>query len=462
MGGIGQGVAQNFFNFTRGISAMTVAFAIRLCLRLHVFDYSKQVDISVPASSALLEVLPEITELIGVPPPTQPWRATTAAGRALDLAAPISTTGLSDGSVVILTAEEAPAPPIIRDAAEALADSATSSPARGLVATATICGLSALTAVAAQLVALPLALLVATIATCLLGLRFPHLNALYPFGTLCAVAATSLFVMGTDFNLSRPGLVLLCSLGALIVVTLVASYCGFAGTRALAVHCTGGIFAAVAALCALLPGSEPAFHLRTGAALLLAAIALLHLAPSVVTRVAGLNVPQLPSAGEDLSVADHLDDQVEAHASTAHKLHDGVLLAISICCSLSLLNLGAHAESIGPVGIALIIIFGIAIAIHATRHYRLLQAWYLYAIVLAAVGALALATYSNSAGVYVLTIAGTFALLTATVATWAQFVPVLEPTTRVWIERIEMIALCSCLPLAFHVLGLFTFIRGLG
>ena len=38
----------------------------------------------------------------------------------------------------------------------------------------------------------------------------------------------------------------------------------------------------------------------------------------------------------------------------------------------------------------------------------------------------------------------------------------LEPTTIVWFERAEALALAACLPLAAHLAGLFDLIRGLG
>ncbi|HHU68445.1 MAG TPA: hypothetical protein GXZ33_11505 [Corynebacterium sp.] len=54
----------------------------------------------------------------------------------------------------------------------------------------------------------------------------------------------------------------------------------------------------------------------------------------------------------------------------------------------------------------------------------------------------------------------TAAALTAPL--WVPRVPEVEPTTVVWWERAESLALAASLPLAAHLAGLFVLIRGLG
>lgn len=47
------------------------------------------------------------------------------------------------------------------------------------------------------------------------------------------------------------------------------------------------------------------------------------------------------------------------------------------------------------------------------------------------------------------------------VALWISTVPTLEPTTIVWLERLESLCLAASLPLALHLLDVFGMLRGL-
>ena len=52
-------------------------------------------------------------------------------------------------------------------------------------------------------------------------------------------------------------------------------------------------------------------------------------------------------------------------------------------------------------------------------------------------------------------------LIAGTAPLWAPRVPQFEPTTVVWFERAEAAAIIAVIPLAVHLTGLFTLIRGL-
>lgn len=54
------------------------------------------------------------------------------------------------------------------------------------------------------------------------------------------------------------------------------------------------------------------------------------------------------------------------------------------------------------------------------------------------------------------------ALLIIVGPVWVPKVQDLEPTTMVWLERAESLAVAACLPLALQVIGVFAMIRGLG
>ena len=66
-------------------------------------------------------------------------------------------------------------------------------------------------------------------------------------------------------------------------------------------------------------------------------------------------------------------------------------------------------------------------------------------------------------GTWVLSvIVGLIVVAMLSVPVWAGKLQQIEPTTIVWFERAEALALAACLPLAAHLAGLFEFIRGLG
>ena len=55
-------------------------------------------------------------------------------------------------------------------------------------------------------------------------------------------------------------------------------------------------------------------------------------------------------------------------------------------------------------------------------------------------------------------------LVSATVFTapgWVKHLTNLEPTTVVWVERAELLSIAACLPLALHLVGIFSLLRGI-
>src|SRR5699024_7535458 len=132
------------------ISGEIVNFSqsVRVTVRCHVGEFRKEADLALPASSSFNEMITEVTDLVGAPSVSRPWRISTAGGRLVDPSAPLSATQLVDGSVVLLSpSEELPAP-VIRDSAEALiASSGSEQSARGIVQLWVIGALIALGAV---------------------------------------------------------------------------------------------------------------------------------------------------------------------------------------------------------------------------------------------------------------------------------------------------------------------------
>mgnify|MGYP002652595685 CR=1 FL=1 len=96
------------------------------------------IDVTLPTSSTLAEVLPELARLVELPEVHRPWQATTAGGAPLDMHTPLYGLKLYDGAIVVLRPEEPVPPPVVRDAADALVHAAQSArEVRGLDAAAT-------------------------------------------------------------------------------------------------------------------------------------------------------------------------------------------------------------------------------------------------------------------------------------------------------------------------------------
>ena len=72
---------------------MTTATAhhLRLTIRIHAGTFHKEADVALPLSSSVGELLAEITDLVDAPTISEPWRASTVSGRAID---PVSYTHL--------------------------------------------------------------------------------------------------------------------------------------------------------------------------------------------------------------------------------------------------------------------------------------------------------------------------------------------------------------------------------
>ncbi|WP_408935138.1 hypothetical protein ACKFRL_09070 [Corynebacterium marquesiae] len=70
---------------------MTTATAhhLRLTVRIHAGTFHKEADVALPLSSSVGELLAEITDLVDAPTISEPWRASTASGRAIDSHCPV-------------------------------------------------------------------------------------------------------------------------------------------------------------------------------------------------------------------------------------------------------------------------------------------------------------------------------------------------------------------------------------
>lgn len=438
-----------------------LAHSIRVTVRIHAGQTRKEADVSLPLSSSVGEVLGELLVLVDVPPAPILWRATTAAGKTISMTTPLDRTSLEDGSVLVLS-PDAPAPaPIVRDAAEALAAEASTTQLSGL---AGVWGVAGLIAVGA-LLATALSPAVGCAATALLGLvlavwtrRGSLLATAHVAAGLAGALATGAPFLANPSGAAIAAAPLVGTAAAVGAVAVLSHLVRIGGLRARASAATWCLIVLVGLL-----GPAP---------LLAATVGLLAAAPLLTTRLAGLRVPQLPTAGQDLSISDEDPTDNSLKARRAGQAYEGIAVGCTLAGvpSLFFVALNAHADATVGMSQALCVSLAGGIIVHAARHARPVAAWVLGIYGLAAASAAIAVPVREwqlldtpTTGTWALSVvAGLIVLAMLSVPGWAGKLRQIEPTTIVWFERAEALALAACLPLAAHLAGLFEFIRGLG
>lgn len=437
-----------------------LAHSIHVTVRIHAGQTRKEADVSLPLSSSVGEVLGELLVLVDVPPAPILWRATTAAGKTISMTTPLDRTSLEDGSVLVLS-PDAPAPaPIVRDAAEALAAETSATQLTGL---AGVWGVAGLIAVGALLAA-ALSSTIGCAVTAIVGLvlatwtrRGSLLATAHVAAGLAGALATGAPVAAGPPGTTIPAAPLVGAAAAVGAVAVLSHLVRIGGLRDRVSATTWCLLVLVGLL-----GPAP---------LLAATVGLLAAAPLLTTRIAGLRVPQLPTAGQDLSVSDEEPTDNSLKARRAGQAYEGIAVGCALAGipSLLLVALDAHADATVVVSQALCVCIAGGVIVHAARHARPVAAWALGIYGLAAAGAAVTVPLREwqlltapATGTWVLSvIAGLIVVAMLSVPVWAGTLRQIEPTTIVWFERAEALALAACLPLAAHVAGLFEFIRGL-
>ncbi|AJI78056.1 MULTISPECIES: type VII secretion integral membrane protein EccD [Corynebacterium] len=430
-----------------------LAHSIHVTVRIHAGQTRKEADVSLPLSSSVGEVLGELLLLVDVSPAPILWRATTAGGKAVSMTAPLDRTPLEDGSVLVLSPDESPPAPIVRDAAEALAADAPSTALDGLADVWGCAGLIAIGGLLTAALSPALGCAAAAILAVVLAV-WTQRGSLLAAAHIAAGLAGWFGVGGSDASSAA----LAGSAAALAIVAFLSHLLRTGGLRARAIAATWCVLAVIGLL---------------GAAPLLAAIlGLLAGAPLLTTRLAGLRVPQLPTAGQDLSISDDVPTDNADKARRAGEAYEGIAVGCALAGipAVLIVALSAHDAEIVRASQALCLSIAGGVIVHAARHARTVAAWALGLLgVAAACGAVAVAVRewqlesSPTATTWVLSVvAGLVIVAMLSAPMWAGALAHVEPTTIVWFERAEAFALAACLPLAAHVAGLFEFIRGLG
>ncbi|ALC05050.1 hypothetical protein CDES_02985 [Corynebacterium deserti GIMN1.010] len=428
-------------------------------------------DLALPAGSSIAEILDEILELTGAPHISRPWVARTAAGAPIDSGLPLSATQVAQGDVIVLSPQRELPAPIIRDVAEALVEHSADHRAGHLLELMTCAGIVGISTLlfsplAAEInVAARLAMLLGICALLLLWLpthRTPVLSSALPIAlSIGASVASAVFVSTSTGDSSHAvSWILLSVSGTLLVACGVVhlvfrpALLGTATLVTIALHLL--VLAGTSAL-----WDRHVLEDFSGPASVTIAVSTigLSLAPKLAAQLAGVRVPTLPTAGQDLSVSDAPLPEPEKRIKKTKTLFDAQMLGhATVCAPLLLLSTSPGTW----VSILFAACVAIASLLHANRHQVAIPVWSL--MVVAALGSVSMivsAAFSPNPSPAWIIFSALVALVLATVGVWVAKIPPLEPTTIVWLERLETLCLAASLPLALHVLDVFGMLRGL-
>ena len=425
---------------------------VRVTVRISVVAFHRDIDVTLPTSSTLSEVLPELARLVELPEVHRPWQATTAGGAVLDMHTPLYALKLHDGATVALRPQEPTPPPVVRDAADALAGAAESArQVRGLDAAATFAGLAAVLLLARVFAPWPVALG----AVALLALAVASIGrsrAAFAAVPLLAGLAAGAWVAGGGGDPSSLGLGALAGLLAAAVAVGIGVALGLAGAAQVAFTSAVCVLAGAGAVGVWLPGplAPPALTVLTGVLGVMAT-------PGAATRAAGLTVPRVPTAGEEFDRSDDYQHDVDTRSAAAATIASAISAAIAACCVPALFWLGRAG---GAWTFAFCLGVAAALVVYASRQHWSVPRACLTAVALSAVIAAAAAA-AQTGHPACIAVAALAALAAAATVAWAPRVPDVEPTTIVWFERAEIAATIAVIPLAVHLTGLFDMIRGL-
>lgn len=444
------------------------------------------VDISVPRSSALVEVIPDILSLAGVEAGTTPWQSITASGVRIDASAPLHATSLTDGAVVLLRPRQASKAPVVRDSAETLAQSSKASlPPRGIATATEALGIMGCVFLIMRIDALgPPAfrwlILCGLAMLAYVWTRNPLV--LTAFSGFCAFAAGSFVVpfsvseagasdiaaavLAADIALIAGSLSLHVLASRRLPRTITASYeKPIDHLRTLSAIISFALSTSPVAAAGWLyqfPESQPhGWFLGAASAVVACALTVIVLAPTVAVKLAGVEVPRLPSAGEDLSVADSQTSPqwLEHQARKSLLLLEGIVVGASASAAPALLVIGYLANGNGFAFVLCICVI-ICTAAHSHRHATGVSVWMLWLISLGGILGLSLATDVSVQWLVIIPLSVSLCALTASF--WAKLLSRFTPVTALWIGRCEALALAAVFPLSCQLMGVFSLIRGLG
>lgn len=451
--------------------------------RVTVVAPRARVDVSLPQTATIADLLPQLLHLVGEDPANRDaapseWVLTRVGDAAVDTGRTVEALGVRDGEMLYLTPRpEEPPPPVFDDVAEAVAHIAVSKRGRwdplatrrvGLVATLVLLLLGAGVVAGsgggsiASLISFALVVLLIGGGSALARAGGDAVAGAVLGGTALAYAfAGGLVLLSPDAGVaatSRAQLVVACAALTMFGVICAAAIGDFIPLF-LAIATTGGI-GAVAGTMAMVSGASGAGIAAATAAVVMALTPVL---PLLSLRLAGLTMPALPADATDFRRDE--ESMPEARTLEQTELGDeylaamlGAVSAVLVVCQLLLI---LH-------GTVLAVVLCAALATTLLLRSRVYPARGQRVVLL--VGAL----LGGSAVIVGLAVAAgpalrLLGLLTALVvgAGVALLIALLPPHKRrspYWgrlLDIFEILVLLSIIPLALGVLELYQYVRSL-
>jgi type VII secretion integral membrane protein EccD len=451
----------------------------RVTVRTCGFGTSTAVDLTLPASPELGEVVSDVVDLVGVRYQTDGGglqerpRLARLDGSTLDESVSLPENGVRDGDVLLLTTEPVPRPEHHSDDLGQHAVDVSASGDRGIAWShrmgAVACWWS--TGVGVTTLAWPgpcppgtravVAAILAVAAT-VAAILASYLDAQpLPTVTLGMTAAVFGAIAGFLTVPGGPGppncflAAAICSTIS-VVLTHVMS-CGTALFTAIAA------FSLMAAVAAAVVAVWPAPTAAVGAALAAVSLAMMNAAAKLSIVVAGLS-PRMPSSDDAAAVEDPLPAAVVAlRVTRGHQTLTGLLAGFSLAAALGVALVAADQRNhvtwsgtvfTGAVSAALILRAGQQRG--SVRSTAILAAGFICSTAVFTLVALSAPRQAPWFGLIAMILgAGALCL------TLADFGERLSPSVRRGIEVVDYLALAAVVPLACWVGGLFGFVRGL-
>ena len=469
------------------MTTINASHTLRLTVRIELFDASTSIDLAIPASSSLSETIDEILAIANLPTNTTPWCATTAAGQELDPAIPLAQCHLTQGDILVISPLTETPTPVVRDAAELLENLTQATPPPiGTVFCAGLAGLLGLTLLVAALPGLPpiLRLLIPVVATLamLLWTRkllfAPITIGGISLTTLIAIAGSPTLPTGaqmSDSQFARMWALACACAGIILIVSTLLLRFITPHVPTISALITIGISLIIMALGAcfyhppLIALTDPTWSWLVHSAALVVAAGIIALAfsPLLSIKIAGVRVPQLPTSGQDLSISDTNPTNTPHRALLAQHILDGITVGLGCVLSPAIIVICGWVPQ-RNFSFALAVCMCLSLVVHAHRHHGSPRTWSLWIPAMSAACGTALSASPHlidaTAPPAHLGLSIAAFLVSATVFTapgWAKHLTNLEPTTVVWVERAELLSIAACLPLALHLVGIFSLLRGI-
>ena len=439
---------------------------VRVWVRVIVNDaIDRHVPLEIPSSSTFADIHDEVLRVTNAPTIPGPWELASPIGRVLSTDTPLGDI-VHPGGTVILRPVEEPRLPLLRDAAEelaALADPPDPAPstaltfvtiAGGLMALLTCCLLMPLPAMIASWWWLRVGLAAVVMMALASALR---LSWVFAVAVITSMVALSLGVAG--FGIPQAGLAagVLTLLAGLLSRPWPVSWRACAGCFGLLLTMNAGL------LWALSSTGRPALEATTGVVAAGGALgcavclAGLLLSARIATAIAGIRPPLIPGAGDDLGIGDEVMTHRDA-ARTARAVHSGFIAGLSLLLCLAA---GAVTLTASPSAVVLLCCLGLSTSLQAQRipHRAVGLCLHVVTLVLVVTAVVGLWAAQVAPGWWTFPIVAA-AMLTA-VPLWQQPWRRVRPTTTVWLERVESVAIVIALPLALLCAGVFQVLREL-